>query len=71
MELFIIKPTKVYYGGCAVVIAETKEEAIKTYKSSNNFCEFLYDDGECLCLDAYISCDTDTAKVIINAIVDV
>lgn len=68
MYCFKIEPTVVYSGGCAIVAANTTDEAIKEYcKSEYN--NYIYDEYNCTCnIVQGLEYDTDVPKVIINNI---
>lgn len=49
MQVYKITPTTEYSYGCAIVAANNREEAIKTFKGLNSYNEFLYDNSKCVC----------------------
>lgn len=49
MQVYKIIPTTDYSYGCAIVAANNKEEAIKTFKDFDDFNDVLYDDSKCVC----------------------
>ena len=49
MQVYKITPTTEYSYGCAIVAANNREEAIKTFKNFDEFNDILYDDTKCVC----------------------
>ncbi len=49
MQVYKIIPTTEYSYGCAIVAANNREEAIKTFKDDDDYNDFLYDDTKCVC----------------------
>lgn len=49
MQVYKITPTTEYSYGCAIVAANNREEAIKTFRNSDDFNDMLYDDTKCVC----------------------
>lgn len=49
MQVYKITPTSDYSYGCAIVAANTREEAIETFKDYDNFNDVLYYDTNCVC----------------------
>ena len=47
MKVFKIVPTKNYCHGCAIVAADTAEQAKKFYLDYDEFNQFLFDDCNC------------------------
>lgn len=48
MKVFKIIPTKAYCHGCALVAANSEEEAKKLYLEEDEFNDILFDDGKCI-----------------------
>ena len=49
MQVYKITPTTEYSYGCAIVAANNREEAIKTFRDDDDYNDFLYDDAKCVC----------------------
>ena len=49
MKVYKITPKIAYSYGCALVAANNRKEAIKTYKNKNEFCDWNYDFLQCVC----------------------
>ena len=49
MQVYKITPTTEYSYGCAIVAANNREEAIKTFKDFDECNPSLYDETKCVC----------------------
>jgi hypothetical protein len=49
MQVYKITPTTEYSYGCAIVAANNREEAIKTFRDDDDYNDMLYDDAKCVC----------------------
>lgn len=71
MKVFIIAPTKEYFAGCAIVVADNKNVAINIWKQDNENNSDLWFDGKCYCIEqSQLKTDLDIPKVIEDSIVD-
>ena len=67
-DVYKIVPTRQYSGGCALVAANSKEEA-KAKFIEDDYYAFLIEDGECEIYQVpELSCDTNECVVIFNTI---
>ena len=49
MQVYKIIPKANYSYGCAIVAANNREEAIKTFKDYDDLNDVLYYDSKCVC----------------------
>ena len=69
MQVYKIIPTTAYSYGCAIVAANNREEAIKTFKDSDEFNDVLYDDTNCICnIIDKLDYDCSEATVIVDTV---
>lgn len=71
MKVFEIVPTKEYFAGVALVVANNINVAINIWKQEEEQNNDLWFDGKCLCMESTeLKTDIDIPKVIIDTIVD-
>ena len=49
MQVYKITPTVSYAWGCALVAADNREQAIETYRKTDEHYDYEYDDLKCVC----------------------
>ena len=49
MQVYKITPTTEYSHGCALVAADSREQAIETFRNESEYNEYTYTDDKCVC----------------------
>lgn len=71
MLVFEIVPTKEYFYGCAIVVADNKNVAINIWKTYDERNPDLWYSGKCWIMErSELKTDLDTPTVILDTIVD-
>ena len=69
MNVFKIIPTTTGSTGCALIAANTEEEAVATYKNSLNYRQKQYENGGCISdIIACLECTTKNPAVLFDCI---
>jgi len=69
MQVYKIEPTYSYSYGCALIAANSEEEAISIYRNSSDYNDYIYKQYDCTCIIVYkLTYDCVEPTVILDTI---